>query len=254
MKFSQYLNEITRLSRSDFSGGKDAFAPKDSKKGLKALPGGSGLLYSIDKDHGELTVNIWDPSPKLSTDKPKRAYGEFRSDYEARLQAWEEGKTVRTIIGQLILTYADGFPLKNSVQVNTITVDEDYRGIGLAKALYGIVLTVLKYTLVSGDSQTPGGRKNWVSLSKIPGVNMKGFIAIDKDDLAKDAEGKGKMIDVIMGALGGDHIGTTIAYEYFAFDVKINATQTELEAYVKQKLAKVYSSGGEPIGLFATFG
>jgi hypothetical protein len=154
------------------------------------------------------------------------------------------------------------FPLRRAVQVGTITVDEDYRGAGIAKALYGIVLTILKRPLLAGSSQTPGGRRNWVSLAGIPGVQMKGYFGIDEDDLNPSAErsrfsnttpaAANKNIDTIMGQLGGQYMGKgRHGDEYFAFDVQPNTTGTELEAYVKSKLNQVY--GKYDTGLYAVW-
>jgi hypothetical protein len=155
------------------------------------------------------------------------------------------------------------FPLRRAVQVNTITVDEDYRGMSLAKALYGIVLTILKRPLLAGTSQTPGGRRNWVSLASIPGVEMKGWVALDETELDPTVSRYSgttpaqvnKNIDTIMGQLGGQHIGkNSYGTVYFAFDVRPNTTGTELEAAVKTKLSQVYGSNyNSDAGLYAVW-
>jgi hypothetical protein len=141
-------------------------------------------------------------------------------------------------------------------------VDEDYRGVGIAKALYGIVLTILKRPLLAGTSQTPGGRRNWVSLAGIPGVEMKGYISFDEDDLdtrrnpySMTTPAKAnKNIDTIMGQLGGQYIGKSrFGDVYFAFDVKPNTTGTELEAHVKTKLSAVYGNYNSDAGLYAVW-
>ena len=147
------------------------------------------------------------------------------------------------LIGKLSLSAAPYFPLKNAMQVDTITVDEDYRGMGLAKSLYGIVLTLMKSPLLAGSSQTPGGRRNWLSLSQIPGVEMKGYIGIYDDEL------KGKQIDTIMGQLGGQFIGGGTRKHYFAFDVV--PSTGELAPAVKTSLSKVY--GRYDTGLYAVW-
>jgi len=133
----------------------------------------------------------------------------------------------------------------------------------LAKALYGIVLTILKRPLLAGTSQTPGGRRNWVSLASIPGVEMKGWVSLDETELDASKRGWGrtspakveKNIDIIMGQLGGDHIGAGPSGDkYFAFDVRPNATGTELEAAVKTKLSQVYGSNyNTDAGLYAVW-
>jgi GNAT superfamily N-acetyltransferase len=263
---TQELDEIERLSPSGFEGGKSYLDSYGREKSVRKLPGASGLLYSITKDGGgDFIIKIWDqankgefqPSPVNPIPPPYYTRREWQSRIEwikqkdARRKA-EYDSAPGKLIGQLTVNGVDSsFPLKGAVQVGTITVDEDYRGGGIAKALYGIVLTIMKRPLVAGSSQTPGGRKNWISLSQIPGVQMKGYFRIDDKDF--DYSGAGKKIDIIMGKLGGEHIGQNKSgRHYFAFDVKPNTTKQELQAHVDTNLSKVYSgeysSGG---GLYA---
>ena len=156
------------------------------------------------------------------------------------------------MIGKLIITPADTridqFPLANAVRVEVITVDEDYRGRGIAKALYGIVLTIMQVPLVAGTSQTAGGRQMWVSLASIPGVEIKGYVGLETYDL------NSRNIDTVMGQLGGEHLGQAKDGErFFTFDVQPNSTGKELEAYVKTSLSKIYGSGQYNSGLYATW-
>lgn len=269
---TQELAEIERLSKDEYEGGKSSLYDKQSGKQVKKLPGGSGLLYSTNEGlYGGIDIKLWDPTGKdyiaarqNSKPRPERQRGESKRNYEYRLWDWQRDQrdlnAPGQLVGKLSVSYVRGFPLKNAVQVDTITVDEDYRGIGLAKALYGIVLTILKRPLVSGSSQTPGGRRNWVSLASIPGVQMKGYIELEDDALdtdprisnpryAKQAE---KNIDTIMGKLGGQYIGSRFDSDFFAFDVQPNTTGKELEGYVNTNLSKVY--GGYEVnntGLYA---
>jgi hypothetical protein len=272
---TQELDEIERLSKSGYEGGKDALYDKQTGKQIKKLPGGSGLLYSTSESrYGGIDIKLWDRTgadyvaamQKSNEPKPVRKRGEGRLEFYYRKRAWERSNEDRNAPGQLIgrlsLSDARYFPLKGAVQVDTITVDEDYRGVGLAKALYGIVLTIMKRPLLAGTSQTPGGRKNWVSLASIPGVQMKGYISFEDDDLdtrrspySMTTPAKAnKNIDTIMGELGGQHIGRgRYEDEYFAFDVKPNTTGTELEAYVDTKLSKVYGGYNSSSGLYAVW-
>jgi len=261
------ISEIERLVPSDYRGGISHLYVDNGAKKFKELPGGSGLLYTIEPGRNEPTIKLWDPNSQTADLKPKKSPYEFRSEYEERLQAWEKrqrsGKKVPQLIGKLTLEEPWRFPLKGALQVGTITVDEDYRGLGIAKALYGIVLTIMKRPLIAGSAQTPGGRRNWVSLSQIPGVEMKGYIAVHDDELITDPDSnypetikrKEQDIDTIMGKLGGEYFGTTsTGTHYFAFDVQPNTTGKELEAVVKQKTASVY--GGQTSfegGLFAVW-
>jgi len=286
MRAADFLNEIERLSKSGFEGGKDYLDSYGKEKVVRKLPGGSGLLYSITNDRGDFTIKIWDPKDKgeypevpMRTERPPfytRSEWARRIEYIKRRNAEEKEKYEQSpgkLIGQLTVMDASYyFPLKGAMQVGTITVDEDYRGVGIAKALYGIVLTILKRPLLAGSSQTPGGRRNWMSLSQIPGVEMKGYFKIDDSDIKtldpknfdhwdatsrisshnKAAE---KRIDIIMSQLGGQYIGQNKSrHHYFAFDVKPDTTKQELKAYVDTNLSKVYSSGYySGGGLYATW-
>lgn len=271
---SQELSEIERISTDTFTGGKSALYDKQAGKQVRKLPGGSGLLYSIGESrYGGPEVKIWDPSgkeylaqkEKIGIPKPKRAKNEGRLSFYYRLENWtlaqKSAKAPGQLIGKLLLSNVNGFPLKGAVQVDIITVDEDYRGSGLAKALYGIVLTIMKRPLLAGSSQTPGGRRNWVSLANIPGVQLKGYLVMDPDDI-NPARSKvngttpgraNKNIDTIMGQLGGQYIGKNRSgYEYFSFDVRPDTTKNELAAAVKTQLSNVYG-GSSDVGLYAVW-
>jgi len=259
MKINEFINqprivkEIERLNKHSFLGGKKHLNREyNFGKTIKKLPGGSGLLYSVEDGH-ELTIRLWDPKNKgefqplkepLSPDffsRDERTYrtyvwNRWKSE-NAKLKA-EFDRAPGKLIGELVLGKSYKFPLKNALYVEFITIDEDYRGMGLAKALYDIVLSILKRPIIAGSSQTPGGRSNWVSLSKIPGVEVKGYFYVFDDKLDD------KTIDIIMGKLGAEYIGKVsshIVFHYFAFDVQPNSTKKELEAYVKTKLSQIYN-------------
>ncbi len=274
MRAEEFLNEIERISKSGYEGGKEAMKfDYGREKTVRPLPGGSGLLYSITDGGGDYEIKIWDPRVKEFDpgEPPKRMSWQLSAEYNRMIANWKERNEMRKrefarspglLVGKLdVEAVGNYFPIKGAVQVNTITVDEDYRGGGIGKALYGIVLTIMKRPLVAGSSQTPGGRKNWASLSQIPGVELKGYVAIDDYDLDTDVSSKQaskraeQTIDTIMGQLGGQYIGrTNHGIEYFAFDVQPNTTGNELQAYVDTKLTKVYSNdyrGRGDNGLFA---
>lgn len=268
MKINEFqLDEIERLSRSGFEGGKEYLDTYGREKVVRKLPGGSGLLYSIARDSdGDVTIRIWDkankgefPEEPTSTQRPPyytpREWAsrvEYIKKRNQRRKA-EFDAAPGHLVGQLSLhDVSHYFPMKGALQVGTITVDEDYRGVGIAKALYGIVLTIMKRPLLAGSSQTPGGRKNWMSLSQIPGVEMKGYFNIDDDDF--EYGNVDKKLDIIMGQLGGQHIGSSRSgRHYFAFDVKPNTTKQELQAYVDTRLNKVYTNDYSRTGLYAVW-
>ena len=243
------------------------------EKTVRKLPGGSGLLYSIASDYESHEIKIWDPQVKDYDvgQPPKRLSWMSNSEHIAYVNRWKERIEMRKqefarspghLVGKLTVeALGRDFPIRGAVQVGTITVDEDYRGRGIAKALYGIVLTIMKRVLVAGSSQTPGGRQNWSSLSQIPGVEMKGYIQVENYDIDANPQYNNKRtvkraeetIDTIMGQLGGQYIGDAYGTHFFAFDVQPNTTGQELQAYVDTKLNKVYTNGysSEGSGLFA---
>jgi hypothetical protein len=272
---TQELDEIERLRPDAYTGGKESLYDKQVGKQIKKLPGGSGLLYSTSEGrYGGTDIKLWDPNGKDfialrsrgQEPKPVRNRREPVYQYERRVWEWQRSQrdlnTPGQLIGKLSVSNANNFPLKGAVQVDTITVDEDYRGMSLAKALYGIVLTIMKRPLLAGSSQTPGGRRNWLSLASIPGVEMKGYFSMDEDELDPVAgpyssttpAKANKNIDTIMGQLGGQHIGSNRhGEEFFAFDVQPDTSKQELKAYIDTNLSKVYGGYNSSTGLYAVW-
>ena len=287
MRAQEFLDEIERLTPSSFSGGKKYLDSYGREKSVRELPGGSGLLYSITNDSGDFEIKMWDPANKgefQPRDVGQRPSYYTRREWASRVEYFQQRDAKRKVefdrspgklIGKLTVeSLGKSFPIPGAVRVGTITVDEDYRGGGIAKALYGVVLTIMKRPLLAGTSQTPGGRRNWVSLSQVPGVQMKGYVTVDDDDLrtrspsdtsrfdiskreiASQNKAAETRIDTIMGKLGGEYIGpNSYGEHYFAFDVKPNTTKQELEAYVDTNLSRVYTSGytGSDGGLYAVW-
>jgi GNAT superfamily N-acetyltransferase len=247
MRAQDFVTEIERIKARDYEGGKgeiEFFAKR--RAGLTALPGGSGLLYNVQGNKHFPMIVIWDPDgPDARPGRPQP-------------------------IGKLSLDSAERrVPIKGALQVGSITVDEDYRGRGIARSLYGIVLSVMRRPLVAGDSQTPGGRQNWISLGKIPGVEVRGWVAIHDSYLdpnyAPDWETKAaskkiradaaKMIDTLMGQLGAEYIGKSgINNHVFAFDVRPGRSEREFEAVIKTELSRVYNEPADvDTGLYAVW-
>lgn len=263
MRAHDFVTEIDRIGKDEYVGGKNYLRDVDVQS-LVPLPGGSGLFYGITGSSVAPVISIWDPEGTVDPSPPKRLPYEFTGEYNKRLAKWkkqrdDEARGINTpkTIGKLTTISWNNFPLKGSLIVGTITVDEDYRGLGIAKALYGIVLTILKRPLIAGDSQTPGGRRNWVSLSQIPGVEVRGWVKID-DNLIDDSTARSDNIDVLMGQLGADYMGThqTGFYKphYFSFDVQPGKDGRELEATVKTHLSKIYNEGYKiTTGLYAVW-
>ena len=237
MKIKELLSEIERIGANEYTGDKFYLKPKERYiRGqyrkipmpvLKKLPGSSNLFYSVSKDEYEVNIRIWD---KQNT----------------------EHYPGGTVIGMLsIEKLHTTFPLKNAYKVITIIVDEDYRGKSIAKSLYGIALNILGVTLVAGESHTPGGRRNWVSLYNIPGVEVMGYVKLDNDDIGSTDVNIESILDTLMGKLGAMNIGEKQGYKYFAFPVKTDAKSKELMAVVNTSLSKIYDNTRYETGLFA---
>jgi len=227
------LTEIAAMPAHQFAGGKDMLGmyQKPAKKNLKPLPGGTDLQYAIVKGthfYGTI-VQIVDPGMP--------------------------GITRPEVVAVLNL---DSSNLPNTVQVGSITVDEDYRGRGLARALYGIVLTIMQKNLVSGSGQTPGGRRNWMSLASIPGVEVQGLVRIPNQifDMARTAtvspqwrKYAERTVDQIM-ELGGQFHSKDNNSTYWLFDVVPG--KGSLQPAVKNALSRLYGYDSDNL-LLATW-
>ena len=225
------LQEIATMPADQFAGGKDMldYMPPPSKKRLRPLPGGTDLMYAIETMGPETRVQIVDPGMP--------------------------GITRPVVVAVLNL---DPSTLPNTVQVGSITVDEVYRGRGLARALYGIVLTIMRKNLVSGSGQTPGGRRNWLSLATIPGVEVQGLVRIPNQifDLERTAtvspqwrKYADRTMDQIM-ELGGQFYSKDNNSTYWLFDVVPG--KGSLQPAVKNALSRLYGYDSDNL-LLATW-
>ena len=141
------ITEIVKIPKGEFTPGKSQMEKYNSEleKRAKPLPGGSGLKYVVDRNSKMLSIYILDPSGFLN-----------RGD----------------LVGQITLGSFPQFPIKNAWQVESAVVDPTYRGAGIGKSMYGVILSILKLTLIAGGDQTEGGRRSWLSLANIPGVEV----------------------------------------------------------------------------------
>lgn len=250
------LFEIERLTKNDYSGGKSELDGIYAKRKTMPLPGGSGFVYAIEGSKDSYTIYILD-TQKMPNIPPRRNW-EYQNEYLRRVADAKKSGKKGTVIAKLSLYEYPGFPMP-AVRVGAITVDEDYRGRGLAMSLYGIVLTVQKKVLIAGDSQTPGGRQNWYNLASIPGCEVKGFVSIKdrglkteplpkqtwaRQETEKNNKTAEKNIDAVMNA-GGEYLGKGMKYgslkQVFAFQVM--GVGAELGNAVKNSVIKLYSSG-----------
>lgn len=133
------LDEIARIPQGDFgtAGTIDSRIPDVERK---ELPGGSGLTYGVNRENNLIEIMI------IDNDK---------------------------IVGELDLVYTRG-PAK-TWEVDSVAVDPAHRGRGIAKALYGIALSILKLPIEAGQMQTRHGQQMWLMLNSIPGVEVVGY-------------------------------------------------------------------------------
>ena len=230
MRAHQFIPEIEAIPGYQYSGGKESLQDYNNinPSVLKPLPGNSDFAYAVEA-----------------------------AGYLTRILIVDPEKNPTDAIAYLELT-KDDLPIRGKpLQVETITVDEDYRGRGLAKALYNIVLTVMKRPLVAGSAQTPGGRRNWLSLIQTPGVDVKGVVQLDNRSLdstnaapgSKHEKSIEKTIDNVM-ELGGQFLGKDKYFSYWAFDVVPGRGQ--LAPHIKNSLSRIYGYD-TPTTLVATW-
>ena len=261
------INEITKIPQSDYVGGRDRlkhYGSGDIGK-WNPLPGGLGLKWGVREANDTVSIYILDPAVDKSRYVPIKKQPEYtRSEHARELsidkENWDSRKS--RVIGRLELTRVNiGIDV---YQVDTITVDEAYRNFGIGRSLNGIALSILKLTLMSGYSQTPGGVKNWFNLASIPGVEIKGVLKINDYDLGPTKplpasaerwervrfyylqQKASRMIDQIM-RIGGEYLGRSrngVAH-FFSFDVVPGTNK--LEPVVQQTINKLYSSQGDEL-------
>jgi GNAT superfamily N-acetyltransferase len=225
------ITEIVKIPRGEFTPSKsnmEKYNPALDKIS-KPLPGGSGLKYVVKRDGGTLSIYILDP-------------GAFSGGGD--------------LVGQITLGRFHQFPIKNAWQVDSTVVDPDYRSQGIGKSMYGVILSILKLTLIAGGDQTEGGQRSWLSLANIPGVEVRGYVPVsdqyfsDNDSSNLQKKKFNQLIDNIMN-MGGEYIGRSKNAHYFSFDV-VPGTG-ELEPAVKKELKLYgYNDLTNP-GLYATW-
>lgn len=205
------ITEIVKLPPSGFSAKRRDFVSVDNKMLRSSLPvsENSRLRYHREPQLDGQVISIIDPE-------------------------------IPHVLGYMSIFPMFTFPMPRTFNVGLIAVHPDYQGKGIAKALYGVVLSILKFTLIAGSDQTPGGRRNWLSLSQIPGVEVRGYVPVSDDNFDQSSKQFDDLIDSVM-AMGGEYLGRGKSrygtVHYFAFDV-VPGTG-ELEAAVKTKL-KLY--------------
>ena len=132
--------EIARIPQGDYGTAGTIDTERVPDVARKELPGGSGFTYGINrKDSDFMEIMLFDQDE---------------------------------IVGELDLSYTQG-PMK-TWSVENIAVDPQHRGRGIAKALYGIALSILRLPIEAGQIQTRGGQQMWLMLNSIAGVEVVG--------------------------------------------------------------------------------
>ena len=230
------INEIEKISSRSYTG-------RDTLDEINALYGDDPNFKPFRDNFYRANVNskfliaIKNPNPKQSSYK-----------IIASLSFYDQ--PITNIYGAPVL------------EVGTITVDPKYRGQGLARDVYSSVLYPprlggLGTILFAGDTQTPSGRAMWANMSKIPGVEVTGWVS------ARDTDtdfGDYSFDDIVkfLEQQGGSYFGekkinyiNTIRY-YYEFAVEQLPTRRELEIVGKRSPVKVYD-GGDRSGLLARY-
>lgn len=157
------------------------------------------------------------------------------------------------MIGALTLNPVQQFPLQPAYSVEFVTVSEDWRGMGIANDLYKIALRDQNIKLVAGEQQTAGGRKNWIGLSKTPGVTISGWGWVEtamptgySKEVTQDFIDIHKKFEKSMTAVGAKSLGLHDAksrwsskptkYHWYLFPVHAG----EREFKVKSRSIKIY--------------
>ena len=190
MNIKDIISEIEPLPANTFFGGAGELRSGAVSKipKLKPIPGMNSKFSFVIR-----------PRPTNNNDRTIDIYSKERGYFKhiAELQ---------------LLRCDDYYPFKGAYMVATITTHEDYRGQGFASKLYELYFRYVGKILLSGQSQTPGGQRNWVSMFKSPNLTVDGLIGIPdyffdadypKDKLNPNHE---KYIADIM-KMGGEWVG-----------------------------------------------
>lgn len=244
-KGNKYVTEIKRIDTDSYTGGKDEVEYLPVAKKLIPLPGGSGFKYQVIRGGNDFSISIDIVATNVDRPKPRepRDWWEDADIMKAKADttAWKINPIGSKVIGRLALSAVRKSPLPNTYMVEFITVDEDFRGQGLAKSLYGIAISILHINLVSGETQTPSGRKNWISLSKIPGCEVVGLLSIrnqhlDPNEHYSTGDEVSETMDSLM-SIGCDYLGKVHEKHWFYFPVTVSkdeiatAVTNDVEVY-----------------------
>lgn len=235
MRLTEFISEVATMKQSNFSGEDGEFWVHPNTLSLIQRSIDSGKVVQLN-DHTKIT-NL--------------GFGDTLKVY-----AMDDGE--EHPVGIMELHSMKKFPIENTYSVYSVEVKRTHRGTGIAKAMYQYALNQLNLILMSGDTQTPGGQRNWVGLTNMPNVQVTGWAGIDKDEMSSTPDDSDeeayhrKIIDDLMGKVGAQYIGEDNYYAYFEFPVQ--AEKSKVENLIKRTLIKVYQeyeSGTLITGLLA---
>jgi GNAT superfamily N-acetyltransferase len=146
-----------------------------------------------------------------------------------------------------------------SHSVDAVVVSPEYRGRGIAQLLYKVAIyprpNGLGITLVSGESQTAGGKKTWAKFEADPNVEITGFFLIHGSIIDPELHGgsagsqdAGELLDDLFGRIGAQFEKYDRGFYIFTFPVKflksriVGQIETEL-LRLYTKMPRDYSSG-----------
>jgi hypothetical protein len=228
MRAIEVIREIQRIgSDKPRSDNRQPDVKPKMPSDLKAIPGAKTMAYRVGKPGVSLTgatreIELWDLHDK-------------------DMIGWLQLKPTK-------------FPMPNSVAVANVLVSNRYRGQGLGQSLYGVATKILGYTIVSDDTQTPEARKMWVYLSKIPGMEIAGWLdimrrSIDPEEARNEYDDRDiKRYQALIAKLQGLAPGQAPvpmprqkygSYVYYSFPVVAGPDGKELEA--AQKVVAIYT-------------
>jgi len=224
------LNEIHMLKSSDYTGDIDGYV----QSYVKQLTQTGNQLPGFDKKF-KYSFNNYE----------KNGHIIFIIDTEAE-----------KVVSEMVLepcTKKWQPPLENAFIVTGISTDPEYRRQGLAMALYKLALLPkprgLGVTLVSGEMQTPAGRRNWYNLSKMPGIEITGFVAIpDNENTPLD------IFDDLLGKVGGVYIKSskeTNSTKWHFYEIPVGAVGKRIDNTLRSSKIKIY--GRSDNGLIAKY-
>ena len=189
-----------------------------------------GMLSSKDAKLKKLEGNI-NPLPNSNyfyAIVPSMSYGAKGNEQDVCLLSPDQ-----QLIGILTVQMAG-----DTAYVMGLEIDKAWRNKGLATSLYGILLSIEHLDIVSDSSQTPGGARTWVSLSKIPGVKVRGLVYNPTPE----------QIEMLKASKFG---GTSYTFPVSLVNnqlVPSASDKTDLYSSVKQnqfKLIALYNAGGK---------